>query len=64
MPTLSAITVSQPSWLQEELRAIAENEQVSYLKFTSVCQYHLRSEYFLCLFVAPTAANVSPKQKT
>ncbi|CEG68051.1 hypothetical protein RMATCC62417_04383 [Rhizopus microsporus] len=27
MPTLSAITVSQPSWLQEELRAIAENEQ-------------------------------------
>lgn len=31
MPTLSAITVSQPSWLQEELRAIAENEQVSYL---------------------------------
>ncbi|CEG77103.1 hypothetical protein RMATCC62417_11903 [Rhizopus microsporus] len=27
MPALSAITVSQPSWLQEELRAIAENEQ-------------------------------------
>lgn len=37
MPTLSAITVSQPSWLQEELRAIAENEQVSYLLNLQVC---------------------------
>lgn len=37
MPTLSAITVSQPSWLQEELRAIAENEQVSYLLNLQAC---------------------------